>query len=157
MATRHRHHLWKSPNLGWTLQWCLAFTNAFTSNLQDGITLAQGCSPHFGSGPSQLAFGMKRECVWERNNIYPLLCCLLSALSHQTPRMALCSIRPHGAFLKLHGRRGAESPCFKLLSYQKTSRVSQAFIANPQSVRLSENALQRDQVLSSTRYTDNPP
>lgn len=102
--------------------------NAFTLNLQDGITLAQGCPPHFGSGPSQTRFGTIKERVWDRNNIYTWLCCLLTALSHQTPRMSLHSIRSRGAFLKLHCRQGAENPCFKLLRYQKTSRVSWAFI-----------------------------
>lgn len=61
------------------------------------------------------------------------------------------------SFPKADCRRGAETPCFKHLHYQKTSRVSQAFITTPQPVQLSESAVQRDRVLCGTRYTDNPP
>ncbi|XP_053921917.1 uncharacterized protein LOC128852117 [Cuculus canorus] len=69
--------------------------------VKDGNTLAQGCSPHFGSGPSQPTLGMNRQQVRESDNVHSLLCCLLTALSHQTPRMPPCSNRPHGDFLKL--------------------------------------------------------
>lgn len=82
----------------------------FSLSFTGGITLAQ---------LSPLWQQTQPACICHKQGM---------ALSHQNLKMPLGTIRPHGAFPKLHCRRGAEPPCFKLLHYQKTSRVSQAFI-----------------------------